>query len=50
MLDEQSSLSMNRESGGVEVGFAVVGVSVDVGAIDAGVDVCVAVGFTAVGE
>lgn len=46
MLDEQSSLSMNVES----VGFAMVGVSVDVVAIGAVVGVYVAVGFTAVGE
>lgn len=50
MLDEQSSLSMNMELDGVSVGFAVVGVSVDVGAIGAGAGVYATVGFTAVGE
>lgn len=50
MLDEQSSLSINTESDGVAVGFAMVGVNVDVGAIGAGAGVCATVGFTAVGE
>lgn len=50
MLDEQSSLSINTESDGVAVGFAMVGVNVDVVAIGAVVGVYVAVGFTAVGE